>query len=224
MRSTGNISGSTARVMEVNLFFTDDALEKNASSEKNPLSSNRCGFQGQEKDDEIKEPGNSVNYKDRMHNPRLGRFFAVDPFFALFPWNSTYTFSGDRLFDAVELEGVESKLILHEVHNNLWRGYKSKATKIVNWTDLGHPCNDYGPSRTRVLITRSYLDEHGEFKNSYTYYVPSCFNQIGAIAKDTDQMAEKYWKWKVLFETITKAGSSISNKPGLVRTISMTLQ
>ena len=39
----------------------------------------RYGFQGQEKDDEIKGEGNSVNYKYRMHDPRIGRFFAVDP-------------------------------------------------------------------------------------------------------------------------------------------------
>ena len=38
----------------------------------------RYSFQGQEHDDEIKGDGNSVNYKYRMHDPRLGRFFAVD--------------------------------------------------------------------------------------------------------------------------------------------------
>src|SRR5690606_4639049 len=39
----------------------------------------RYGFQGQEKDDEVKGSGNSINYKYRMHDPRIGRFFAVDP-------------------------------------------------------------------------------------------------------------------------------------------------
>ena len=39
----------------------------------------RMGFQGQEMDDEIKGDGNSVNYTYRMHDPRLGRFFAIDP-------------------------------------------------------------------------------------------------------------------------------------------------
>jgi RHS repeat-associated protein len=39
----------------------------------------RYGFQGQEVDKEIKGAGNSVNYKYRMHDPRVGRFFAVDP-------------------------------------------------------------------------------------------------------------------------------------------------
>jgi RHS repeat-associated protein len=53
----------------------------------------RYGFQGQEIDDEIKGDNNSVNYKYRMHDPRIGRFFATDPMEAAFPYNSPYAFS-----------------------------------------------------------------------------------------------------------------------------------
>jgi RHS repeat-associated protein len=67
----------------------------------------RYGFQGQEKDDEIKGEGNSINYKYRMHDPRLGRFFAVDPLASEYPHNSVYAFSENRLLDGVELEGLE---------------------------------------------------------------------------------------------------------------------
>ncbi|WP_255362844.1 RHS repeat domain-containing protein [Tenacibaculum sp. MAR_2009_124] len=51
----------------------------------------RYGFQGQEKDDEIKGEGNSVNYKFRMHDPRVGRFFAVDPLMSKYPHYSPYS-------------------------------------------------------------------------------------------------------------------------------------
>ena len=67
----------------------------------------RFGFQGQEIDGEIKGEGNSVNYKYRMHDPRLGRFFAVDPLAAKYPYYSQYAFSGNRVIDAYELEGLE---------------------------------------------------------------------------------------------------------------------
>ncbi len=70
-------------------------------------SSYRYGFQGQEKDDEIKGEGNSINYKYRMHDPRIGRFFALDPLFKEYPYYSSYQFSGNRLIDAIELEGLE---------------------------------------------------------------------------------------------------------------------
>ncbi len=71
----------------------------------------RYGFQNQERDDEIKGAGNSVNYTYRMHDTRLGRFFAVDPLASSFPWNSSYAFSENRLLDAIELEGLEAVLI-----------------------------------------------------------------------------------------------------------------
>ena len=67
----------------------------------------RYTFQGQESDDEVKGAGNSVNYKYRMHDPRVGRFFAVDPLASKYPHNSPYAFSENVLINAVELEGLE---------------------------------------------------------------------------------------------------------------------
>ncbi len=71
----------------------------------------RYGFQGQEQDDEVKGEGNSLNYTFRMHDPRVGRFFAVDPLFKDYPYNSTYAFSENRVMDAIELEGLEAFFI-----------------------------------------------------------------------------------------------------------------
>jgi RHS repeat-associated protein len=67
----------------------------------------RYGFQGQEKDDEIKGEGNSLNYTFRMHDPRVGRFFAIDPMTRSYPWNSPYAFSENRVIDGKDLEGKE---------------------------------------------------------------------------------------------------------------------
>ena len=67
----------------------------------------RYGFQGQEMDNEQKGTGNMVNYKFRMHDARIGRFFSVDPLTAKYPFYSPYAFSGNRVVDAFELEGLE---------------------------------------------------------------------------------------------------------------------
>lgn len=71
----------------------------------------KYGFQGQEKDDEVKGRGNSVNFKYRMHDPRIGRFLSIDPLAADYPHNSPYAFSENRVIDAVELEGLEMVLV-----------------------------------------------------------------------------------------------------------------
>jgi len=67
----------------------------------------RYGFQGQEKDDELKGEGNSLNYTFRMHDPRVGRFFAVDPLTSSYPWYTPYSFSGNKVIAFTELEGLE---------------------------------------------------------------------------------------------------------------------
>jgi RHS repeat-associated protein len=68
----------------------------------------RFAFQGQEKDDEIKgSTGTSYAYKFRMHDPRTGRFWSIDPLTMKYPFYSPYAFSGNRVIDAFELEGAE---------------------------------------------------------------------------------------------------------------------
>jgi RHS repeat-associated protein len=67
----------------------------------------RFGFQGQEKDDEIKGNGNSISFKYRIHDPRIGRFLSIDPLEKDYPWNSSYAFSENRVIDGIDLEGAE---------------------------------------------------------------------------------------------------------------------
>ena len=74
----------------------------------------RLGFQGQEHDDEVKGEGNSVNYQYRVHDPRVGRFFVIDPLFRDFPWNSPYAFCENRVIDSKELEGLEAVSATHK--------------------------------------------------------------------------------------------------------------
>lgn len=58
-------------------------------------------------DNELKGEGNSLNYEFRMHDPRVGRFFARDPLFKEYPYYAPYAFSGNRVIDKVGLEGLE---------------------------------------------------------------------------------------------------------------------
>ena len=70
----------------------------------------RYGFQGQEKDDEIKGGGNSLNYTFRMHDPRVGRFFAVDPLAEKFPNMSPYAFCFNNPVFFVDPDGMHQNL------------------------------------------------------------------------------------------------------------------
>ncbi|WP_370454315.1 RHS repeat domain-containing protein [Flavobacterium sp. LMO9] len=89
-------------------YYAFGSLIPNRHSSSNNY---RYGFQGQEKDDELKGEGNSLNYTFRMHDPRVGRFFAVDPLTKSYPHYTPYSFSGNRVIDAIELEGLEELIL-----------------------------------------------------------------------------------------------------------------
>lgn len=75
---------------------------------RNVATDYRYGFQGQEKDDEIKGgEGNSLNYTFRMHDPRAGRFFTVDPLFKEYPELTPFQFASNSPIDMIEIEGLE---------------------------------------------------------------------------------------------------------------------
>ncbi|WP_346882347.1 polymorphic toxin-type HINT domain-containing protein [uncultured Algibacter sp.] len=95
------------------------------------VDSYRYGFQGQEMDDEIKGEGNSVNFTFRMHDPRVGRFFTTDPLAVAYPWNSPYSFSENDVIRAVELEGGEKKIVIHEVSE-----FETDGTPVIAKTHV----------------------------------------------------------------------------------------
>jgi len=126
----------------------------------------RYGFQGQEMDDEVKGEGNSINYKFRMHDPRVGRFFAVDPLDWKYPWNSPYAFSENRVIDAMELEGLEN-LVMTQYHYQL-SGKKIKLSQGIVKTDGDWTGNRY---RESYFFSKNgdhnyqYFTESGEDRN-----------------------------------------------------------
>ncbi len=65
------------------------------------------GFNGQEKSDYLKGEGNHLTYRYREYDPRLGKFWSIDPLHATYPWNSTYAFAENRPIDGMDLEGKE---------------------------------------------------------------------------------------------------------------------
>ncbi|MBK7128590.1 MAG: hypothetical protein IPM74_01240 [Crocinitomicaceae bacterium] len=146
----------------------------------------RFSFQGQEKDNEIKGDNNSINYKYRMHDPRIGRFFAVDPLAAKYPHYSPYLFSGNRVIDSRELEGLEPVTdptsvpegtflyapLQGQFHNRLWTNISGQwlitaapVEVLSNW--------DYNARRMRYLETRDHpsIISYLNATNGYHDYV-----------------------------------------------------
>src|SRR5690554_3398625 len=129
----------------------------------------RYGFQGQEMDDEGKGEGNSINYKYRMHDPRIGRFFAVDPLTSKYPHYTPYSFSGNKVIHAVELEGLEEAVINNSISDNNGNSFKAEI-KTVHISEL---TGQYAAIMYSLLNTGMIDDKtqvHFKAKNMNTQY------------------------------------------------------
>ena len=78
----------------------------------------RYGFQGQEKDDEIKGEDNSINFEYRMYSSQIGRFLSRDPLTKKYPWYTPYSFAGNKVIQFIELEGCEEGITKGDANNN----------------------------------------------------------------------------------------------------------
>ncbi|WP_177731358.1 RHS repeat domain-containing protein [Flavobacterium inviolabile] len=67
----------------------------------------RYGFNGKEKDDEIKGTGVQYDYGFRIYDTRIGRFLSTDPLFESYPWYTPYQFSGNTPICSVDIDGLE---------------------------------------------------------------------------------------------------------------------
>lgn len=65
----------------------------------------RYGFNGKEKDDEIKGSGNSLDFGVRMYDSRLGCFFSVDPDFNEYEYQSPYVYAGNSPIKFTDVDG-----------------------------------------------------------------------------------------------------------------------
>jgi RHS repeat-associated protein len=88
----------------------------------------RYGFQGQEKEDEVKGTGNSYDFGARMYDSRLGRWLSVGAFSGEYPSWSGYNFVGDNPIYNIEINGDY-------------------------WIEFGAPKNRYGMRKRSYIIT-----------------------------------------------------------------------
>jgi len=176
----------------------------------------RYGFQGQEMDDEVKGEGNSINYKYRMHDPRIGRFFAVDPLAGSYPWNSPYAFSENVVIHAIELEGLE-KVELSGATNYLYNFGLRKGKY-----DLSNPAN-------AQLTKNTYRTIGMKLNKNYTYNInitveedPIFYQEVPNFVNTLEEGTEKYTKWEENVYATVEIFDGAGNKVGAVKKLIQT--
>jgi RHS repeat-associated protein len=91
---------NTAQVLNLNDYYPFGMI-----SRKEESVAYRYGYNGKEKDDEIKGAGNSYDYGARFYDPRVGRWLSRDALEAKYPSISTYTYVANSPLMAKDPDG-----------------------------------------------------------------------------------------------------------------------
>ena len=153
----------------------------------------RYGFQNQEKTDEVSGNGNHYEFKFREYDPRLIRFWSVDPLFRDYPWNSSYAFAENRLIDGIDLEGKEFYSV-HIKKNAYGTRTKMFVTNYTNIEQAGmtnvQTANGFGPrGDVGVTYVIHKYDKDGNFTGYDQFNVK---NSHGVY--QGDQNPRKFWE------------------------------
>ena len=94
----------------------------------------KFGYNGKEKDDEIKGSGNSYDYGFRMYDPRVAKFLSIDPLAAEYPWYTPFQFAGNTPIQAIDLDGLEPFFIVGTNQTSNEHPVMRKVTEQILYT------------------------------------------------------------------------------------------
>jgi RHS repeat-associated protein len=95
----------------------------------NPQFSFAYGFNGMEKDDDVKGDGNSLDFGARIYDSRLGRWLSVDPLANSFPFESHYNFVSQNPIIYIDIEGNSKYVIFIEIDERTGEETKLRVLK-----------------------------------------------------------------------------------------------
>src|SRR5687768_1482069 len=105
----------------------------------------RAGFNGMEKDDEMKGGGNSYDFGARIYDPRLGRWMSTDPLEKLLKGWTPYRFGLDN---PIKYSDSEGKFEIDEATRKAYPNFSAYIDKI----------------------SEVYADKPEEFKKAFKQY------------------------------------------------------
>jgi RHS repeat-associated protein len=99
---------------DVTAYLTDTSYAGSGNGGSGPdgvagAGKYRYGFNGKEQDNEVKGMGDQIDYGARMYDPRMARFFSVDPLIKSYPWYTSYQYAGNKPVWRIDLDGMQDE-------------------------------------------------------------------------------------------------------------------
>jgi RHS repeat-associated protein len=159
----------------------------------------RYGFNGMEKDDEVKGQGNSYNTEFRQLDTRLGRWLTIDPKFDKYPDVTPYEFAGNTVIIFTDPNGDELIGSTRKSARRIMRNMKHETFDKEQFKDF------------RKLLKR------GLFNKSFKKIDQAEFlNATSGLSDDERALAEGYYTMindnNKHFINVVKRGEKINLK------------
>ncbi|KAA3645190.1 MAG: RHS repeat-associated core domain-containing protein [Bacteroidetes bacterium] len=154
--------------LEVNANFFGKSLEKNDIESIFCLNAYTYGFNGMERDDEVKGSGNSYDFGARMLDPRLGRWFAVDPQAARGAQYSPYGYSFNNPIAFSDPDGEWAVWVHYKMTRKalMKAGFKKETAK-----DIAYYASTYADNPNFLIRSASKI------VGMFNGYSPSQFSK-----------------------------------------------
>lgn len=165
-------------------------------------------------DNEIKGEGNSYAFTYRMHDPRVGRFFSVDPLIHKYPWYSSYSFAGNKVTYAIDIEGLEEYVV---TTNRDWR---LRMYKVLPGDNLTVISQTTGVSVDDILKYNSFIEDPDKIYPEQHLFLRDA---SGLTMADFEQPKKSNWAKEFIVElaTTNENGPSVQSQAETVMEVEM---
>jgi RHS repeat-associated protein len=156
----------------------------------------RYGFNGKEKDDEVVQ----YDYGFRIYDPRIVRFKSIDPLTKSYPWYTPYQFAGNMPIAAIDLDGLESKVVINTTSVDGTVLHLASENYIIQNSHLGVKfISDNSGPLGHGTYTVTYSSDGKSFKEDW---IPDEGNSTNPFS--IDGVSTERWGKYELNKTLTK--------------------
>jgi RHS repeat-associated protein len=159
------------------------------------------GFNGQEKDNEVKGTGNSLDFGARIYDSRLGRFLSIDPLTSKSPNLTPYSFADNSPIAFVDKNGEKAYWYVISF-NETTNKYEAKLVVVKdNWLLKILP----GHQLVVKVPGRDWQNMGGWSKSKMQERLNEILQDpVGEVEEEVHNQEEQQEKWKERDEQIER--------------------
>jgi RHS repeat-associated protein len=97
----------------------------------------RYGYNGKEKDNEVKGESNSLDFGARIYDPRGARFLSQDPLKSQFAFQSPFIFASDKPINSIDKDGEKEHIMIFHQVNKQGNTFVTKPDDKMTYSNNG---------------------------------------------------------------------------------------